>query len=128
MSGYTLKVTGAKEVASELNKGADKPIGDNLNKLATKVEALAKKSTVVDTGRLRSSIIHSMPTKESALIGTNVEYAEMVEYGTAKMEARHMEGGSKVLGEGMFTFTLGNMQTELKDFEASVIKEVKDRF
>ena len=41
----------------------------------------------VDTGRLRNSITHTADS-EWAYIGTNVEYAPYVEYGTSKMPAR----------------------------------------
>lgn len=41
----------------------------------------------IDTGRLRDSITHTTDD-ESAIIGTNVEYASYVELGTYKMESR----------------------------------------
>ena len=126
--GFSLKVIGAQEVAAALDKGVKKPVENNLSKLALKIEANAKKATVVDTGRLRASILRSMPTRESALIGTNVEYAEFVEYGTYKMEARHMVGGAKVLGEGMFEYVVRQMQPDLKDFEVKVAKETESEF
>ena len=49
------------------------------------LEGEAKKLCVVDTGRLRSSITHSVDANEngiSIVIGTNVEYAPYVEFGT----------------------------------------------
>ena len=127
MSGFTVKVTGNKEVANSLQKGAKNSIKEALKKLVLKVEALAKKSTVVDTGRLRSSIT-SQTQPASAIIGTSVEYGEFVEYGTAKMEARHMEGSSKVLGQGMMAYTEEKMSGEIKEFEEDVLKDVKGRF
>ncbi len=42
----------------------------------------------VDTGRLRGSISHSTDGEEKAYVGTNVEYAPYVEYGTIHMAAR----------------------------------------
>ena len=43
----------------------------------------------VDTGRLRGSITHGVDNAEKvAYIGTNVEYAAYVEFGTSKMPAR----------------------------------------
>lgn len=124
MSDFKMKVTGADKVARNLNKGAKKPIADSLKVLTLKVEALAKKSTVVDTGRLRGSITHEIG-KESARVGTDVEYSPFIEYGTYKMEARHMEGGTKVLGEGMFGYTIRAMKDELKEFEVKVAKGVE---
>lgn len=42
----------------------------------------------VDTGRLRRSIEGDDNGKDTAYVGTNVEYAPYVEYGTSKMAAR----------------------------------------
>lgn len=129
MSGFTMKVTGDKAVADSLNKGVSKSISEGLKKLTLRVEALAKKSTVVDTGRLRSSIISKI-SKDSAIIGTAIEYAEFVEYGTpsGSMEARHMEGSSKVLGQGMMAYTEEKMGDDIRAFEQGVLKDVKERF
>ena len=121
----SMKITGDKAVAKSLNKGAK--IGDALKKLAFGVEAFSKKATVVSTGRLRSSIATKLD-KASATIGTSVQYAEFIEYGTANMEARHMEGGAKVLGQGMFDYTEEKMGDQIKDFEAKIIREVEKRF
>ena len=43
---------------------------------------------LVDTGRLRNSISHTVDG-ESAYIGTNVEYAPYLELGTKKITAHH---------------------------------------
>lgn len=44
----------------------------------------------VRTGRLRNSISNSyVKDEQTAYIGTNVEYAPYVEYGTSKMHSRH---------------------------------------
>ena len=136
-----MKVIGAQEVASALNKGVKKPVEDNLSKLALKIERNAKMATVVDTGRLRASIGGgsyrggSYPKgfgiekgADFVRVGTNVEYAEFVEYGTYKMEARHMVGGTKILGEGMFDYVIRQMESDLKDFEVKVVKETEGEF
>ena len=118
----SMKVTGDKAVAKSLNKGVR--IGDALKKLAFGVEAFSKKATVVDTGRLKSSITTKLD-KSSAIIGTNVEYAEFIEYGK---KARHIEAGTKVLGQGMFAHTKEKMGDKIKAFELSIIKDVTKRF
>ncbi|WP_236886645.1 HK97 gp10 family phage protein [Dehalococcoides mccartyi] len=87
----------------------------------------AKKATVVDTGRLRASIATQI-SDLSAEIGTNVEYAPFVEFGTSKMEARHLEGSSKVLGEGMFTFAANNSQEDIDKFSDEMGKIMSDRW
>ena len=50
-------------------------------------EMYAKMLCPVDTGRLRNSITHTSDG-EYAYIGTNVEYAPYVEFGTSKMAAQ----------------------------------------
>lgn len=63
----------------------------DLTRRAINVESAAKRVCPVDTGRLRSSITHSLATDERgllALIGTNVEYARYVEFGTRRMRAQ----------------------------------------
>lgn len=52
-------------------------------------ERHAKAITPVDTGRLRDSISHAA-VGDAAYIGTNVEYAPYVEYGTYRTKAHHM--------------------------------------
>lgn len=50
-------------------------------------EGYAKRLCPVDTGRLRNSITHTAD-EEYAYIGTNVEYAPYIEYGTSRMDAQ----------------------------------------
>jgi len=139
--GFSIKVTGAEEITAALDKGVKKPVENNLSKLALKIERNVKMATVVDTGRLRSSIGGgsyrggSYPKgygvelgADFIRVGTNVEYAEFVEYGTYKMEARHMEHGYKALGKGMFGYVVEQMQPDLKDFEVKVAREVEGEF
>lgn len=55
------------------------------------VESEAKIRTPVDTGHLRRSISHDTNVtadKSSVFIGTNVEYAEVVELGLGNQEAQ----------------------------------------
>jgi len=51
-----------------------------LEAIGLKAEGYAKKLAPVDTGNLRNSITHATD-KDSAYIGTNVEYAPYQEYG-----------------------------------------------
>lgn len=62
-----------------------------IRQTAVDVQNEARRLCPVDTGRLRSSIVHSVKdgrTKYSVTVGTNVNYAEDVEYGTAKHDIR----------------------------------------
>lgn len=63
-------------------------------KMATALETIgmmaetdAKLLCPVDTGRLRNSIAHAVD-RTSVIIGTNVEYAPYIEFGTSKMDAQ----------------------------------------
>lgn len=58
-----------------------------LKSVALTAEKYAKQDCPVDTGRLRSSITHETD-KNTAYIGTNVEYAPYVERGTSRMRAQ----------------------------------------
>ncbi len=121
---FTLKFIGGKKLFSALSssKTITKPLDNGIRRITLKYEGLVKKATVVGTpestgipgyagGRLRSSITHEISGKRAS-VGTNVQYAKFVEYGAParNMEARHMEGSSKVLGEGMFSYAWGQLK------------------
>lgn len=54
-----------------------------LEAIGQEAEGYAKDETPVDTGRLRNSIAHKVVEDELAVyIGTNVDYAPYLEYGT----------------------------------------------
>ena len=101
-----------RNLAKKFKDGGNvaKPLTDGLRKMTLKLEGEVKKATVVDTGRLRSSISHRYFAQGSE-VGTNVQYASFVEYGTKNMEARHMEGGSTKFGMGMFTYAISLIKT-----------------
>lgn len=52
------------------------------------IETDAKRNCPVDTGRLRGSITTNIISTYSGEVGTNVEYAEYVEYGTRYQSAQ----------------------------------------
>ena len=108
------------------DRTVEKPVQDGVRKLAVKLEAEAKKATVVDTGRLRASITHRMMGM-GAEVGTNVKYASFVEYGTEKMEARHMEGSSKILGLGMLGYALQAIKGWVAQQGNEIAKNIADK-
>lgn len=66
-------------------------IAADLARRAAKVEREAKRLCPVDTGRLRASIGWSLANDirgPLAVVGTDVEYAPFVEFGTSKMAAQ----------------------------------------
>lgn len=93
--GTRVGIEGGKELAkkfSELSKDAETAIEEALVKSALFVERDAKINAVVDTGRLRASISNTNDgfgtDNPSVMIGTNVEYAATVEFGTSKKPAK----------------------------------------
>lgn len=69
----------SKEVLAALEEAAERA----LEKCGLVAEGYAKKLTPVDTGNLRNSISHKVQ-KDTMYVGTNVEYAPYVEFGTGK--------------------------------------------
>lgn len=58
-----------------------------LEAVGLQAENYAKRLCPVDTGNLRNSITHTSDD-DTAYIGTNVEYAPYVEYGTSRTKAQ----------------------------------------
>jgi len=77
---------------NRLTESGRKKIAQELEKKAIKVVRESKRNAPVDTGRLRSSITYEMielPGQlPKAVVGTNVEYAPFVEFGTEDMDAQ----------------------------------------
>lgn len=63
---------------------------DAIKECAFAIERDAKKNCPVDTGRLRASITTDTTKIDDyeATVGTNIEYATHVEYGTRKQSAK----------------------------------------
>ena len=62
----------------------------NMERACIIVENESKRICPVDTGRLRASITHKIEEKKdeiTGIVGTNIEYAIYVEYGTSRMKA-----------------------------------------
>jgi HK97 gp10 family phage protein len=107
-----VEVDGIKQLEATLkkiNKTATNDIEQALINGALMVERDAKIKVPVDTGRLRQSITHQdhdFGSKNPYVeIGTNVDYAPPVEYGTSKMTAQpflrpsYNENKQKILKE-----------------------------
>lgn len=90
MSKFIVRVSGVDNWSSWIDSLPDKALDavkKQVGKSAYRVESDAKWNCPVDTGRLEGSInteMNMMLKGLSASIGTNVEYAEAVEYGTSK--------------------------------------------
>ena len=130
MAGVNLKITikGVDKLKQKLDTPTiKKPLDDGIKKIALVLEGLIKKSTVVDTGRLRSSIT-ATTTSEFSKVATNVNYASHVEFGNERIDARHMEGGTKVFGQGMFGFGLELLQKKMGNLVKDIGKKIETKF
>jgi hypothetical protein len=79
--------TADRDKIRDLLTSGDGPIGKSMLRLVLKAEGSAKHRCPVDTGRLRGSITHRVEQEENAVVGvvgTNVEYAPYVEFGTER--------------------------------------------
>lgn len=105
------------------------PLAEAVKKITLWLDRTIKVSTPVDTGRLRSSITSEI-TAETGKVGTNVEYAGFVEYGTKRMEARHVSEGSstRIKGKGPFTYSMEQLNSKMGDFLKELGDAIKVRF
>lgn len=71
-----------------LMKSAEERVTQVLRASALKIEALAKTKVPVRTGNLKNSLHSEVLKWDTAVVGTHVEYAPYVEFGTRKMSAR----------------------------------------
>lgn len=79
----------ATDNTDEIKQAAQQAIMVALEAVGMVAEGYAKRKCPVDTGLLRNSITHTTDTADlAAYIGTNVEYAPYVEYGTRKTKAQ----------------------------------------
>jgi HK97 gp10 family phage protein len=76
-----------KDFSKDVKSAYEQARERSLEIIGLTAEKYAKEITPVDTGRLRNSITHKVDGKE-VYIGTNVEYAPHVEYGTIKQQAQ----------------------------------------
>lgn len=84
-------VIGADKVAANMQEAAvaiEAAVGDAVREAAMLVEREAKINVPVDSGRLRGSIGSEEKTPLLFEVGTNVEYAAFVEFGTSKAAAQ----------------------------------------
>jgi HK97 gp10 family phage protein len=73
----------------EVLRGLESKKAQALEAIGARAETYAKSNTPVDTGNLRNSMAHAV-SGDSAYIGSNVEYAPYVEFGTRRNKAHHM--------------------------------------
>jgi HK97 gp10 family phage protein len=75
--------------ASQVLSALETKKAQALEAIGARAETHAKSNTPVDTGNLRNSMAHAV-SGDSVYIGSNVEYAPYVEFGTRRNKAHHM--------------------------------------
>ena len=75
--------------ASQVLSALETKKAQALEAIGARAETHAKSNTPVDTGNLINSMAHAV-SGDSVYIGSNVEYAPFVEYGTRRNKAHHM--------------------------------------
>ena len=126
--GFDIKLIGLEKIIKGLGEKTIKdPLAAGIKKIILFLDREVKPATPVDTGRLRSSIT-SKTYPDFGTIGTNVSYASFVEYGTKKMEARHIESGKRVYGLGMFGYGLKQLQSKIGDFLKGIGEAIEVKF
>jgi len=81
-------LAGIKKAMKRFPEIVTKEIGKAVTDLVLIIEAEAKRRCPVDTGNLRSSITPVVESWAAGYVGTNVQYAPFVEYGTKHMAAQ----------------------------------------
>lgn len=128
MIGVSLEVKGLQELQKKLQaEVALKPFHAGIKKATLLLQRETMMATVVKTGRLRASITPAL-SEGFGQVGTNVEYASVVEFGSPYMQARHMEGSAKILGEGMFTYALKKLKDKMKGLLGDVANSIETRW
>lgn len=88
MAQFQVKIE--NDHTNDVLNALDSQIKKALWSIGEAAEKHAKENTPVDTGRLKNSISHQEDS-EATYVGTNVEYAPYIEFGTSRgIKAHHM--------------------------------------
>ena len=82
-------ISNVNDILSALEKGKHNALTAIGSSAETHTKENITADKLVDTGRLRNSISHTVDG-EAVYIGSNVEYAPYVELGTSRAKAHHM--------------------------------------
>lgn len=104
-----------EKVLKQFNKTeiVEKDVSKLIKDTLYSIERDAKKSCPVDTGRLKGSITTNIISTYSGEVGTNVEYAEYVEYGTRYQKAQPFFEPAVKKNEEIFEKELDKIVEEL---------------
>ena len=136
--GMIIKLMGAEKLIKSLSSKdtVGKPAEAGIKKLAMSAKAELIKATVVSEGTARSNIaatpIQYAPFQAIVThsAGPGSSYIPFLETGTSKMGARHMEGGTKIIGEGkgMFSYVRKWLAGKMSEVARHIAKDIEDKF
>lgn len=107
----------AEKILKKFNNTAtvEKDVSKLIKNTLHNIERDAKKECPYDTGRLRGSITTNIISTYSGEVGTNVEYAEYVEYGTRYQSAQPYFEPAVEKNEEKFNEELDNILDKFLD-------------
>lgn len=134
--GIIIKLIGADRIIKSLTSKdtVSKPAETGVKKLAMSAKSELIKATVVAEGTARSNIAAApiQYAQFQAVVthgsGPGSSYIPFLESGTGKMEARHMEGGKKVLGVGMFSYVKKWLAGKVNEAANHIAKDIEGKF
>jgi len=117
------------DAAADVEPRIDRALERALERTSLRVERSAKQRAPVDTGTLRASIQTDDAGQLRKVVGTNVEYAPDVEFGTAPhvIEPNDAEALQfTVDGEEVFAARVEHPGTEAQPFLRPALREHED--
>lgn len=127
-----VKIDGLTSLIAKLNYlggNADSAIDKGLHKGALKIQSDAKRACRYRTGRLKDSISIERIAEKSYAVGTNVEHAPYVEYGTGQRGDPSVEHTTARVGTYPHPFLMPALVTNqnyvYKSCQAELLKAIK---
>ena len=114
-----IEVKGVEELNKKLQPETVKqPLSDGIKKITLALDREIKVASPVGPSGLLGATISNEIAPEYGKITANQSYASFVEYGTKKMEPRHVTEGSTIraYGLGMFGYAMQVIQKKMGEF------------
>ena len=130
----TINLSGQAEVLKSLRDklfDTNSRLTEVIQKGAFDIERDAKVLARVDLGRLRASITVEMVSDEEARIGTNVEYAPYVEFGTGRANSNYpaeaiiFKGKKSVAGQKAQPYLLPAFKNNIDRINKNIENAIK---
>lgn len=130
-----MAIEGLDNLIAKLNslKGnTENAVKRGMGKGLARIQASAKQNCPTDTGRLRASIVTDVQSDGDVVIGavgTNVEYAPYVEFGTGQMGDQSVEHRQDWKGQSaqpfLFPAYRENIDAACQDIKDAVSEEIR---